>query len=153
MKLRFATLAAVAALAAAPALAQMGPGPHGPGPGGPGGPGGPPSILHLADELGLTADQKTQIKAIENRYRDGELGTAMDSMRDARETLGRTIHDVAASDDAVTQAAATVATLESQIAVLRHHLVIEISALLTDEQKAQLAEMKPGAGRGPRRNR
>jgi Spy/CpxP family protein refolding chaperone len=151
MKLRFATLAAVAALAAAPTLAQMGP--HGPGPGGPGGPGGPPSILHLADELGLTADQKTQIKAIENRYRDGELGTAMDSMRDARETLGKAIHDATATDDAVTQAASAVATLESQIAVLRHHLVIEVSALLTEEQKAQLAAMKPGAGRGPRRDR
>jgi Spy/CpxP family protein refolding chaperone len=151
MKLKIATLTAALALAAAPAVAQGGP--HGPGPGGPGGPGGPPSILHMADELGLTADQQTRIQAIETTYRDGELGTAMDSMRDLRETLATTIHDVAATDDAVAQAAGAVATLETRVAVLRHHLMVEVSAVLTDAQKAQLAAMRPGAGRGRHRGR
>jgi Spy/CpxP family protein refolding chaperone len=147
MKLRIATLASVAALAAAPVLAQMGPGPHGPGPG------GPPSILQMADELGLTAEQKSQIKAIENKYRDGELGDAMDTMRGLRETLAKTIHDAAATDDAVTQAATAVNTLETRIAVLRHHVFVEVDAVLTEEQKAKLAEMRPAPGHGPRGGR
>lgn len=147
MKLRIATLAAAAALVAAPALAQMGPGPHGPGPG------GPPSLLHRADELGLTEDQQAQIKVIEKKYRDGELGDLMESMRSAQKTLATAIHDVAATDDAVTQAASAVGALEAKIAVQRHHLFVEVDAVLTAEQKAQLAEMRPGAGRGPRDGR
>ena len=151
MKLRIATLAAAAALIAAPALAQMGHGPHGPGPGP--GPGGHHSITQMAEELGLTAEQTAQIKAVEKKYRDGELGDLTDSVRDAQRTLAATIHDAAATDDAVTQAAAAVAAIESRIAVQRHRLVVEVSALLTEEQKAQLAEMKPGPGKGPRHAR
>ncbi len=127
----------IAAAFAAAAWAGHGFGPHGPGHG----PEGPGHILHMAKQLGLTEEQTSQVRAIVARYMEGSLGQAMESMHEAREALARTIHDVAASDDAVGQAAAAVSALESQIAVERHHMVIEISALLTPEQKARLEDL------------
>jgi Spy/CpxP family protein refolding chaperone len=62
-------------------------------------------------------------------------------VRDARETLGKTIHDTAATDDQVRDAAAAVAALESETAVQRHQMAIEISAVLTADQKAKLVEL------------
>lgn len=140
MKLRIATLAAISALAAGPSLAQMGPGHHGPG--------GPPSILPMADELGLTAEQKAQVQAIESRYRDGELGDAMEAMRTSQKTLAETIHDLKATDAAVTEAATAAAAVETRVAVLRHHFVVDIATVLTEEQKAKLAEKHHGRGPG-----
>jgi len=133
----FVTAAALA-LAAIPAAAYAfgGPG-HGHGPGGD----GAGRILHMAKELGLSDAQTAQIQAIAAKHKDGALGEAMQSMREARGTLAKTIHDAAATDDQVRDAAATVAALESQMAVQRHQLAIEISAVLTAEQKAKLAEL------------
>lgn len=124
--------AALLTLAAAPAGAQ-GFGPHDPGPGD-----GARPIHHMARELGLTDTQRTAIETITRTYMNGALGEALRAARMARETLGRTIHDVEANDEAVTQAASAVAVLEPAIAVQRHHMFTEISALLTDEQKIKL---------------
>jgi Spy/CpxP family protein refolding chaperone len=98
-------------------------------------------ILHMAKELGLSDAQMTQVKAITAKYMDGALGEAMDSGREARMNVHKTIHDVTATDDQVREAAAVVAVLDSQSAVQHHRMAIEISAILTPDQKAKLSEM------------
>ena len=138
MRFRTAAFAAATALALAtlPAAAQ-GFGPpghsHGHGDGNP--------ILHMTKELGLSDAQTTQVKSITAKYMDGALGQAMDATREARLTVQKTVHDVNATDDQVREAASVVAALDSQIAVQHHQMAIEISAILTPDQRAKLAEM------------
>jgi len=99
-------------------------------------------VFHMAKVLGLSDAQTTQIEAILASHKDGPPGGAKASMREAREALARTIHDATATDDQVRDAAATVAALESQLAVKRHRVAIEIAAVLTPEQRAKLAELR-----------
>jgi len=132
----FLATAASMALATLPVASQeMGPPRHGQGHGG----GNP--ILHMMKELGLNDAQTAQVKAITEKYTGGDLGTSMDRARDARGVLMRTIHDVAATEAQVRDAAANVALAESESAVVHHRMAIEISAVLTPDQKAQLADM------------
>ena len=99
-------------------------------------------VLHMAKVLELTDAQTSQIESILASHKEGAPGGARASMREAREALARTIHDAAATDDQVRDAAATVAALESQLAVKRHRMAIEIAAVLTPEQRAKLAELR-----------
>jgi len=136
MRLRTAACltAATLALATLPAAAQeMGPRGHGHGGGNP--------ILHMTKELGLNDAQTAQVKAITEKYNSGDLGKSMDRARDARAALMRAIHDVSATEGQVRDAAANVALAESDSAVAHHRMAVEISALLTPDQKAKLAEM------------
>jgi Spy/CpxP family protein refolding chaperone len=138
MKFRTAAFVTAAALALAtlPAAAQgFGPPGHGPGHGG----GNP--ILHMVKELGLSDAQTAQVKTITAKYMDGALGQAMDSTREARANVMKAVHDVNATDDQVREAASVVAVLDSQIAVQHHQMAIEISAILTADQRAKLADM------------
>ena len=140
--MRFRTAAFVTAaaltLAILPAATQeMGPPGHPRGHGD--GEGNP--ILHMAKELGLNDSQMTQVKAITDKYNDGALGKSMDQARQARGALMRTVHDVNATEAQVRDAAANVALAESESAVTHHRMAIEISALLTADQRAKLADM------------
>jgi len=135
--------AAALALATLPAAAQgFGPPGHGPGRGPGHGHGHDEMnpIVHMAKELGLNDAQTAQVKTITSKYMDGALGEAMASMREARGTVQKTVHDVTATDDQVREAASVVAVLESQIAVQHHQMAIEISAILTPDQRAKLAD-------------
>ncbi len=137
MRCRIAILvtAAALAMAVAPSAAQgYGPPHHA------GFHGGDNPILHMTKELGLSDAQTAQVKAIFEKYRDGALGEAMRSMHESRANLERTVHDVTATDAQVREAAAAVALLESQMAVQHHQMAIEISAVLTPDQRAKLAE-------------
>lgn len=127
--------AAVLATASLPAAAQgYGPPGHGRARGEDG------FILHLTKELGLSETQAAQVKTISDKYKDGDLGQAMDSVKPARLAVQKAIHDVNATDDQVRQAAAVVAALESQIAVEHHQMALEISSVLTPDQRTKLAE-------------
>jgi Spy/CpxP family protein refolding chaperone len=140
MKIRTAVLVTaittVLALAVPYAALAGGRSEHGPSDGDAG------HVLHMAKVLGLTDAQTTQIQAIVASHKEGAPGGARASMRDAREALARTIHDADATDDQVRDAAATVAALESQLAVKRHRVAIEIAAVLTPEQRVKLAELR-----------
>ena len=136
MRLRTAAFLTATALALAtlPAAAQeMGPPGHGHGGGNP--------ILHMAKELGLNDTQMAQVKTITEKYNGGDLGKSSDRAREARGVLMRTIHDVSATEVQVRDAAANVALAESDSAVAHHRMAVEISALLTPDQKAKLADM------------
>jgi Spy/CpxP family protein refolding chaperone len=139
MKLRTACLLAAATLALAPAAVmaqeQYGPVRHGMGRGD-----GSP-ILEMTKELGLSDAQTAQVKTITAKYMDGALGQAMRTMRDAQANVQRTVHDLNATDDQVRDAAAAVAALTSQIAVQHHQMAIEISQILTPDQRAKLTDM------------
>jgi Spy/CpxP family protein refolding chaperone len=83
----------------------------------------------------------TQVRAISDKYNDGALGKSMDQARQARGVLMRTVHDVNATETQVREAAANVALAESESAVAHHRMAVEISALLTADQRAKLADM------------
>ncbi|HKQ62777.1 MAG TPA: periplasmic heavy metal sensor [Candidatus Polarisedimenticolaceae bacterium] len=152
---------AIAACALTPALAQgwgEGEGPHhrGPGPGpGPGFGLGPGFVEHLAEMLDLTSEQRSQVHEIVRKHMDGALGERLDAMREAHETLHATIHDAAASDAQVQQAAAAAASQLALVATEQHHLAVEVDAVLTAEQRERFAEMRQRHGeierRGPPR--
>jgi Spy/CpxP family protein refolding chaperone len=132
MRLRTAVIAIAAGLTLASLPASAGHGPKGMGMN---------PILHMLSQLDLTDAQTTRVEAIVDRYDDGAMGKARDGMRDAHATLERAIHDVSASDAQVRDAAAAVAALQVQAAVEHHHMAAEISALLTPDQRAKLADM------------
>jgi len=156
-----------AALAAAlmmtvAAFAQHGPG--GPrGHRGPGGHGGPGNVIgHLSRVLDLTDAQKAQIRQLEDGFKEGTKAL--------REQLAGAGHggpfealNGGAFDEAAVRAAAQQrASLHVELEVAHARFFSQIYALLTDEQKARLAELHrqmqerhkqgppPGAGDGGR---
>lgn len=136
MRLRTAAFltASVLTLSTFPAAAQeLGRPGHGHGGGNP--------ILHMTKELGLTDAQTAQVKAITEKYGGGDLGKSTDRAREARAVLMRTVHDVTATEAQVRDAAANVALAESDSAVSHHRMAVEISAVLTPDQKAKLADL------------
>ena len=141
MRLRTAAFvtAAALALASVPGAAQeSGQKRHGPDHGEMG------PMLHILKDIGLNDAQLGQVHGITAKYMDGALGQAMRSMRAARGTEQKTIHDVTATDQQVREAAASVALLESEMAVQHHRMAIEISSILTAEQRTKLAEAFDG---------
>lgn len=141
---RIALILTLFALALAPAIAQQGGGPpHRGMHGGPGGDGQGMGMMmgRFADEIGLTADQRAQMRAITAKYMGGDLGTAMDSLRAAHKALATSIHDATATDDQVTAAAKQVSALDEKIAVIRHHMANEINAILTPDQQKKAQEL------------
>lgn len=120
-------------------------GPPGGRPGGPergfhGGPGGPPrdGLGPLARDLNLTDDQKAQIKKINESFEE--------STKALREQM-RTLHENgpdplsgAAFDEAAVRAAAQArANVQVEMEVAHARMMSQIFAVLTPEQKTQLA--------------
>lgn len=137
---RIAGLASIALVCATLASAQ-GLGPHGPH-----GPGGPDLAAHLTKMLDLSPDQQSKVEGIVSKYTEGALGDKMRSMHEARGTLAATVHDANASDKQVQEAAGVVSAIEAQLAVEQHHMAVEISGVLTADQKAKLAQMARAHG-------
>ena len=127
------TALALGALAVAPAtLAARGEGGrHGEGRG-----------QRLAEELGLSPEQRTQMRAITDKYRSGAMGDHLRDLRQARADLRAAIHDVKATDAQVQDAARAVASHEAFVAVERHRMAIEMDRILTPEQRQKAAELR-----------
>ena len=96
----------------------------------------------LAEELGLSPEQRTQMRVITDKYRGGAMGDHMRDLRQARADLREAIHDVKATDAQVQDAARSVASHEAFLAVERHRMAIEMDRILTPEQKAKAAELR-----------
>jgi protein CpxP len=120
------------------ALAAFSQGPDRPRRGFPGGPGGPrDGIGFLARDLNLTPDQKTQIKKITDSFAESTK-----SLRDQLKTLHQSEPDPFSGtfDEAIVRAAAEArAKVDIELSVARAQLMSQIAAVLTPEQKAQLA--------------
>ena len=127
------------------AFAQHGPGgPGGPrghhGPGGPGGPGG--SLLgHISQVLNLTDAQKTQIKQLEESFRE--------STKSLHEQLAKAgpggpfeVLNGGTFDEAAVRAAAQArANVQVELEVAHAKFFSQVYSVLTDDQKAKLAEL------------
>ena len=128
------------------AFAQHGPGGFGGhrGPGGPGhrgGHGGPGNLLgHFSRVLDLTDAQKTQIKQIEESFRE--------STKSLHEQLAKTgggpfeaLKDGAFDEAAVRAAAQARANVHVELEVAHARMLSQVFAVLTAEQKAKLTEL------------
>ncbi len=137
-------VAVVGALLMTLAIAVSGQGPQGrggPPPGGPGGgfPGGPgrDGLGPLLRDLNLSEEQKTQIQKITESFQE--------STRDLHDQL-RTLHEsepdplTSGFDEAAVRAAAAArAKVDAELAVAHAKMLSQIGAVLTSEQKAQIA--------------
>ncbi len=126
-----------------PGMMGRGPGMRGgPGMGGPGGPGGPMGLigrgLHGID---LTEDQRAKIRDIAESHRD-EFAAIADRMGPAREALHEAITADAADEQAIRTAAAAVAAVDVDAALLHAKAHAEMFAVLTPEQQKQVKELR-----------
>ena len=134
--------ALVASLALAAAAFPGQEGHHG-GPGGPGGPRGPHGgnlVEHLSRALDLTDAQKAQVKQIEDSLRESTKslheqlqksgGGPLDGFREGFD------------EAAVRSAAQARAAAHVELEVAHARAMSQIYALLTDAQKAKLAELR-----------
>jgi len=129
------------------ARAQMGPrgqmrrgGPRGSiGPGGPGGPLG--EFLREARALNLSDAQKEQLRG-RAQARQAEAQTTGQRVHVARQALDAAVTGTALNEPAVRQAAADLAVVEADAAVLRSRVYHEALSVLTGEQQAQLTQMR-----------
>jgi protein CpxP len=140
MKLAAFALAAVAGMALAAAAFPGQEGHHGPG--GPHGPHGGNIVEHLSRALDLTDAQKAQVKQIEDSLREstkslheqlaksGDGGGPLDGFKDGFD------------EAAVRSAAQARAAVHVELEVAHARAMSQIYALLTDAQKAKLAELR-----------
>jgi protein CpxP len=137
-KKKSSSIAIAGAILLMAALAAFSQGPDRPRRGFPGGPGGPrDGIGLLPRDLNLTPDQKTQIKKITDSFAESTK-----SLRDQLKTLHESEPDPFSGtfDEATVRAAAEArAKVDIELSVARAQLMSQIAAVLTPEQKAQLA--------------
>lgn len=130
------------------AFAQHGPGgpggPHGPGgPGGPGRRGGPGGSLlgHFSEMLNLTDAQKTQIKQIEDNFRESTKSLHAQLAKGGPGGPFEGLKDGAFDEAAVRAAAQARANVQVELEVAHARMFSQVYAILTPEQKAKLAEL------------
>jgi Spy/CpxP family protein refolding chaperone len=154
------TTVAAAALAALPWVGVVQAQPPGPPPGrefGPGGPGGPGFGPRLAEELGLSDDQKAQLEALRGKQRE-TLRPLMESARQAHEAFQAALDADRPDATAIGQAALVMKAAETKLRAAHDAAFEEMKAILTPEQAAKLEQARaqhkgPGPGfgrRGPR---
>ncbi len=100
-----------------------------------------PILQRVAQRLNLTDAQKTQIKAV-LKADQASLKNLFTRLHEARKGLREAIHADKSSEASVRAASAKVAAVEADLAVERLKLHGKISPILTDEQRAQAAEME-----------
>ena len=123
---------------------RFGPG-FGPGPGGPGGPG----LGRLAQELGLSDDQKAQIESLRAKERESSR-PLMEAAREAHEAFRAVLEAESPDAGVVGQAAIAMAAADKKVRAAHEAAFEEVKALLTPEQRQKLEEAhKNGPRRGP----
>jgi protein CpxP len=93
------------------------------------------------DRLGVSAEQKAQIRDVLGKYRP-ETEPAVRQLAAERRALRKMIQGGAADEAAIRVQAAKVASLESDLAVVRARAAKEVRTLLTPEQLARLGELQ-----------
>lgn len=136
MKRMTAVLALLALLACSAVAAEAGKG-DGPPP--------PPfhgaGIVKMADELGLSADQKRKVAQILKDSK-AESESMHAAMRAARERLGQVMETSPGDEAAVRAAAREMAKAGEELAVHAGKVKAAVDAVLTPGQRATLAEKK-----------
>jgi Spy/CpxP family protein refolding chaperone len=136
-----AIIAAFLLAMAAVAFSQEGR-PPGPPPGGGfrGGPGGPPrdGLGPIARDLNLTDDQKAQIKKITASFEESTKALR-EQLRSLHEGQADPLKDGTFDEAAVRASAQARAHVQVELEVAHAKMMSQIFAVLTSEQKAQLA--------------
>ena len=101
---------------------------------------------HLKQKLGLTDDQVTQIRQVQDRHRDARR-QVYTTLRQANAQL-RELALTGTDDAAVQQKTAEVQSLVGQSITLRTQTLREIAPILTPEQRQAWVQMRHGHGRG-----
>jgi Spy/CpxP family protein refolding chaperone len=99
-------------------------------------------VAHMADELGLSDAQKTQLQAIMDRYHSGTFGDSMKAFHAARTQLEDLIASPASTDQQILDAARQVAAQGEPVALQRHRMAVEIDSILTPDQRQKATELK-----------
>src|SRR6266404_8267847 len=136
-KKKSSSIAIASAVLLMAALAVFSQGPDRPRRGFPGSEGPRGGIGFLPRDLNLTQDQKTQIKKITDSFEESTK-----SLRDQLKTLHESEPDPFSGtfDEATVRAAAEArAKVDIELSVARAQMMSQIAAVLTTEQKAQLA--------------
>ena len=92
-------------------------------------------------QLGVTDDQKAQVKAILRKYQP-TAGPLIRQVVTERRALRDTIRAETIDEAAIRAQAAKVASLEADLAVQRAHVAHEIHAVLTPAQLQKLKDMQ-----------
>ena len=95
-------------------------------------------------QIGVTDDQKTQIKEILRKYQPA-VSPMVKEVVTERRALRDTIRAETINEPAIRAQAAKVASLEADLAVQRAHVAHEIRSVLTPEQLQKLKEMQVNA--------
>lgn len=101
-------------------------------------------LQRIADKLNLTAEQRTQIRAVLIGEKDALVPLAS-AVHDARKNLRSAIRASDASEASVRAAAAKVAAAEADLAVERMKLYGKIAPILTEAQRQQLSDLQQRA--------
>ncbi len=147
-----ATVMAIGLAAAVFASPQNTPGPGGPmgprggrmgGPmtGGPMGPGGFGDLRMLAGRLGLSDEQKTQVKSILESHR-ADFKALADRAFQAHQALNAAVRADTVDEGAIRSASAAVAAVEADMAVARARTRAEVFQVLTPDQQTQAKQLQ-----------
>ena len=102
------------------------------------------TCIEHADKLGLSDDQKAQVKLVVQKYKP-TVQPLVQQMITERRALRDTIHAQTFDESAIRAQAAKVASLQADLAVQRAHMSQDIRAVLTPEQIQKLNDMKTKA--------
>jgi Spy/CpxP family protein refolding chaperone len=95
---------------------------------------------HLAQKLGLSADQTTQVQGILANHKS-ELADELTRLKAAKTALFDAVHGDSFDENAVRAAAANVAQVEADMAVSHAKMASEVKAVLTPDQQVKAKEM------------
>jgi periplasmic protein CpxP/Spy len=136
VKVSLAALGVAAVIGGATAMAQDGPGGFGRH-----GHGGRMGAMADFRQLGLTDDQRNQIRAAMSAHRE-EFKALFDRARTARQAQRAAIDQVPMNEQQVRAATNDVAAVEADMAVLRARVHEQVYSVLTPDQQTQLKALK-----------
>ena len=140
LKKKSGIIAIIAALLLAMAVVAFSQEGRPPGGGFRGGPGGPPrdGLGPIARDLNLTDDQKAQIKKITTSFEESTKALR-EQLRSLHEGQADPLKDGTFDEAAVRASAQARANVQVELEVAHAKMMSQIFAVLTSEQKAQLA--------------
>jgi Spy/CpxP family protein refolding chaperone len=127
-------------------LAAQEPGPAGPrgpmpGPGMAGRAKAAENMAFMAKHLNLSDQQKTQMKEIHQKHREG-IQTRQKAAMEAREALRKSAQDPAASTDTLRKLHQAAADRQFDLMLERRSVKLETRALMTPEQRAEADRLR-----------
>lgn len=99
------------------------------------------AVERMAERLDLSADQRTSVRAIEDKYRP-QLRTLRDKMTDSRKALREAAAQPAPDDARVRTLADAQGKAMADMIVVRTRMFGEMQQALSDEQRTKLRDFR-----------